>query len=194
MHTAAVPASRPAVYGGNCVRVPCGSSHSAYGLPPMATDLPARPTSTSQAYRVAIVASEYHPEYVDGLVQASTAEFAALAPAAQVQVFRVPGSFEIALGVDRVAALRQPDAVLAFGVLFDGETLHASLIAESVTASLLQTSLHYRLPVMHEILVVKTPEQARARCLDQKLNRGVEAARATVRMLGALARIAGSEY
>ncbi|HEY0792877.1 MAG TPA: 6,7-dimethyl-8-ribityllumazine synthase [Chthoniobacterales bacterium] len=159
----------------------------------MATDLPVRPIATSQAYRVAIVASEYHPEYVEGLVHASTAEFAVLAPATRVEVFRVPGSFEIALGVDRVAALRQPDAVLAFGVLFDGETLHASLIAESVTASLLQTSLKYHLPVLHEILVVKTPEQARARCLDEKLNRGVEAARATVRMLGALACITSSE-
>lgn len=156
----------------------------------MATELPPRPLSSSLAHRLAIVASEYHEQYVDGLIRSACLELEAIAPAATVDVFRVPGSFEIALGVDRVAVVQEPDAILAFGVIFDGETLHASLIAEAVTASLLQTSIRYALPVLHEILVVKTHEQARARCLDEKLNRGVEAARATVRMLGALAEVA----
>ncbi len=159
----------------------------------MATELPTRPFSTERTHRLAIVASEYHERYVDGLIRAATAEFGAIAPAASVEVFRVPGSFEIALGVDRVAAERRPDAILAFGLLFDGETLHATLIAEAVTASLLRTSLTRALPVAHEILVVKTHEQAEARCLGVKLNRGVEAARATVKMLDALERIAGKE-
>jgi 6,7-dimethyl-8-ribityllumazine synthase len=156
----------------------------------MATELPPRPVSTLLAHRLAIVASEYHEQYVEGLIRSACGELETIAPTATVDVFRVPGSFEIALGVERVAALRQPDAILAFGVIFDGETLHASLIAEAVTASLLQTSIRHALPVLHEILVVKTHEQARARCLDEKLNRGVEAARATVRMLGALAEVA----
>jgi 6,7-dimethyl-8-ribityllumazine synthase len=155
----------------------------------MATELPSRPGSSPRAHRLAIVASEYHEHYVEGLIRSARREFEAIAPAASVHVFRVPGSFEVALGVDRVAAVQEPDAILAFGLIFDGETLHASLIAESVTASLLQTSIRYAIPVFHEILVVKTHEQARARCLDEKLNRGVEAARATVRMLEALADI-----
>ena len=155
----------------------------------MATELPSRPGGTSQAYRLAIVASEYHKSYVEGLIRFTRQELQAVAPAASVSVFRVPGSFELAFGVDRVAAVQKPDAIIAFGVIFEGETLHASLIAESVTASLLQTSIRYTIPVFHEILVVKTHEQARARCLEEKLNRGIEAARATVRMLGALAEM-----
>jgi 6,7-dimethyl-8-ribityllumazine synthase len=156
----------------------------------MATELPPRPVSTSVAHRLAIVASEYHEQYVDGLIRSACRELELIAPAATVDVFRVPGSFELALGVDRVAAVQEPDAILAFGVIFDGETLHASLIAEAVTASLLQTSIRHARPVLHEILVIKTHEQARARCLDEKLNRGVEAARAAIRMLGALAEVA----
>ena len=56
----------------------------------------------------------------------------------------------------------------------------------AVTGALLDLSLRFRVPVLHEVLVVQTEEQARERCLDGKLNRGVEAARAAVRMLQAL--------
>jgi 6,7-dimethyl-8-ribityllumazine synthase len=64
--------------------------------------------------------------------------------------------------------------------------LHAELIAGAVTKALLDLSLAYRVPVLHEVLVCKTHDQAKQRCLLPAINRGTEAARAAVRMLAAL--------
>ena len=84
---------------------------------------------------------------------------------------------------------QKPDAILAFGLIFDGETLHASLIATAVTQALLTISLKECVPVLHEIIVAKNEEQAKARCLSIEINRGTEAARAAVRIVLALRHI-----
>ena len=138
-----------------------------------------------------MVASSYNAEFVDGLIAGAREELAAIAPGSSVEVHRVPGSFEIPLGVQAVVARGNVDAVLAFGLLWQGETSHADLIASSVTDALLKLSLRLNLPVLHEVIVAQTEEQARERCLGTKINRGTEAARAAVRMLQTLDAIRG---
>ena len=159
---------------------------------PMSTALPDRPQPLAGARRFVIVASRYNAEFVDGLIAGARGEFAAIAPGSSVEVFRVPGSFEIPLGVQTVGEQGKADAILAFGLLWEGETSHADLIATAVTNALLSLSLRLKLPVLHEIIVAHTEEQARERCLGTKINRGTEAARAAVRMLQALDAIRGS--
>jgi 6,7-dimethyl-8-ribityllumazine synthase len=159
----------------------------------MSTEFPMRPEILHEAVRFAIVASEYNQSYVDGLVGFASAELKAVAPRAELSVVRVPGSFEIPIAVQAVAKYQKPDAILAFGLIFDGETLHASLIATAVTQALLTISLKESVPVLHEVLVAKNEEQAKARCLAPDLNRGTEAARAAVRIVHALRQILKGE-
>jgi 6,7-dimethyl-8-ribityllumazine synthase len=155
----------------------------------MSTEIPTPPEALNETVHFAIVASEYNRGYVDGLVRFATDELRAIAPRAKVSLVRVPGSFEIPIGVQAIARKERPDAILAFGLIFDGETLHASLIATAVTQALLDISLNTSLPVLHEVLVVKNEEQAKARCLSSELNRGTEAARAAVRIVRTLREI-----
>ena len=152
----------------------------------MSKDLPSRPEPVLEPWRIVIVASEYNREFVEGLVEFAKSELADIAPRSLVQIYRVPGSFEIPLAVKRALRKLPVDAVLAFGVIFDGETMHADLIATASTQALLDLSLQHEIPILHEIIVVKTEEQARLRCLEPDLNRGTEAARAAVRILTAL--------
>jgi len=56
--------------------------------------------------------------------------------------------------------------------------MHAELIAGAVTTALMNLSLQNKIPILHEVLVVKNDQQATERCLLPKINRGVEAARA----------------
>jgi len=140
-----------------------------------------------------VVASRYNPEFVDGLIAAAREELAAIAPGSTVEVHRVPGSFEIPFGVQTVGESGKADAILAFGLLWEGETSHADLIATAVTNALLDLSLRLKLPVLHEVIVAQTDEQARERCLGSTINRGTEAARAAVRMLQALDTIRGAK-
>jgi 6,7-dimethyl-8-ribityllumazine synthase len=155
----------------------------------MSTEFPMRPELLNEAVRFVIVASEYNRSYVDGLVQFASDELKTIAPQAEISFVRVPGSFEIPIAVQAVAKYQKPDAILAFGLIFDGETLHASLIATAVTQALLNISLKESVPVLHEVIVAKNEDQAKARCLSPDINRGTEAARAAVRIVHALRQI-----
>jgi 6,7-dimethyl-8-ribityllumazine synthase len=128
----------------------------------------------------AIVASQFNEEFVQYLVDNARSELNALEPGADVVVTWTPGSFEIPLFVQATAELKRFQAIIALGVIVEGETDHARLIAESVTRSLLDLSLKHKLPVIHEVLLVKDEAQAKARCMGTEHNRGVEAARAAV--------------
>ena len=106
----------------------------------------------------------------------------AIAPNTNVHVYEVPGAFEVPLVVQEVAAKGGIDGVIALGVIIQGQTAHAELVARSVTESLQRIALNHRVPVIHEVLLLQNEEQARVRCLEDELNRGTEAARVAMRM------------
>jgi 6,7-dimethyl-8-ribityllumazine synthase len=151
----------------------------------MSTAFPSRPRQVGQRRSFAIVASQYNGEFVNGLVEHARRELEAISPSFSIQVYEVPGAFEIPLFVQEVAT-RGIDAIIALGVIIEGETQHAALIAGAITTSLHQLSLTHKLPIIHEVLLVKNAEQARARCLEEEINRGTEAARVAAQMVHAL--------
>jgi 6,7-dimethyl-8-ribityllumazine synthase len=152
----------------------------------MAKTNPERPSAAQPAGTYAIVAAEYNREYVDGLLAHCAEEFAVVAPGSLVTTHRVPGAFEVPLAVQEIAQRGAVDAVIAFGVIIAGATAHADLIASAITTALMRIGLSTGVPVIHEVLLVRTEAQARERCLGTELNRGAEAARAAVGMAGAL--------
>ncbi len=128
----------------------------------------------------AIVASQFNAQYVQPLVDNAYNELNLLEPGATVTLVPAPGSFEIPLLVKAVAELERYQAILALGVILQGETAHATLVAQAVTEALLRLSLEHHVPVIHEVLLLENEEQAVVRCMGQELNRGIEAARAAV--------------
>jgi 6,7-dimethyl-8-ribityllumazine synthase len=149
----------------------------------MSSLMPERPESCATPWKIGVAASLYNQEWVEGLVRHFKDELSAISPRAVVTVHWVPGSFELPLSADLMAASGQFECVAAFGVLLDGSTAHATLVAQAITQQLLQSSITHRIPVLHEVLLVKDAAQAEARCLGTEINRGIEAARAGVRML-----------
>jgi 6,7-dimethyl-8-ribityllumazine synthase len=148
----------------------------------MASTLPSRPRSFGPRKSFAIVASQYHHGYVQGLVDHTKRELEAIAPNTNIHVYEVPGAFEVPVVVQEVAAKGGVDGVIALGVIIQGETAHAEMVARSVTESLQRIALNYRLPVIHEVLLLQNENQARVRCLEDEINRGTEAARVAMRM------------
>jgi 6,7-dimethyl-8-ribityllumazine synthase len=157
----------------------------------MSNFAPSRPRVGPSTVRrsFAIVASQYNPEYVQGLVDSARSELSALAPQCTIEAYEVPGAFEIPVLLQEVANKGGFDAILALGVIIEGETAHADLIGRSVTHALMDIGLRFRVPVIHEVLLVKNEAQARARSLGESHNRGIEAARAAVRMATAMGAI-----
>lgn len=148
----------------------------------MASILPSRPRQFGPRKTFAIVASQYHAEFVQGLVDHAKRELETIGPGTHVHVYEVPGAFEIPLVCQGVAARGGINGIIALGVIIRGQTAHADLIAATITDGLQRVALQYHLPVIHEVLLLQDEEQARRRCLEEEINRGTEAARVAVRM------------
>lgn len=142
-------------------------------------------TSTS----FAIVASQYNLEFVNGLVRHAHDELTTLEPGCSAKVYWVPGAFEIPVVARALAEQKKHEAILALGLILQGQTAHATLIAQAVSESLQRIALDALIPVIHGVLLVENAEQARARCLEPEINRGTEAARAAVSTARTMAEI-----
>jgi 6,7-dimethyl-8-ribityllumazine synthase len=136
-----------------------------------------------------LVASHFNAKYVQGLVTHCSDELRKLSPASSVTLHRVPGAFEIPIVVKKRAGQGNVDAIVALGVILQGETAHAQHLGQVVTQALQQISLEHGVPVIHAVLSLKNDEQARKRCLEGEINRGTEAARAAVEMANLLAKL-----
>ena len=155
----------------------------------MSKAAPSRPR-TSRAKRVfCIVASQFNAQYVDGLIDHTTRELRALAPDATISLQRVPGSFEIPVIVREFAIQKKTDAIIACGVILQGETNHAQNLSRSVTDALQRIAIEHGVPVINAVLSFDNENQARARCLENKINRGTEAARAAVEIANVLSEL-----
>lgn len=135
-------------------------------------------TRTTTAF--AIVASQYNLGFVQPMVDHAYRELSELEQGCQVSLTWVPGAFEIPLAVKLVANQKKFDAILALGVILQGETAHATLVAQAVTKALQDIALGHLIPVVHEVLLLENEAQAQARCVELEHNRGIEAARAAV--------------
>ena len=136
-----------------------------------------------------IVASRFNPQYVDGLIDHVAEELRALAPHGTILVHRVPGSFEIPVIAREIAIQNKAHAIIACGVILQGETNHAQNLSRSVTDALQRIAIGHGVPVINAVLSFDNENQARARCLENKINRGTEAARAAVEIANVLSEV-----
>jgi 6,7-dimethyl-8-ribityllumazine synthase len=153
----------------------------------MSSTAPSRPRIAKAKRTFHIVASRFNAQYVDGLIDHVTEELRALAPEATISLHRVPGSFEIPVVVCELAAQDRADAVIACGVILQGETNHAQNLSHSVTDALQRIAVEHGVPVINAVLSFENEGQARERCLENTINRGTEAARAAVEIANVLA-------
>jgi 6,7-dimethyl-8-ribityllumazine synthase len=155
----------------------------------MSSTAPRRPRSTKAKRTFHIVASQFNAQYVQGLVAHATEELRALAPDANVSLHRVPGSFEIPVVISELASLGGSDAIIACGVILQGETNHAENLSRSVTDALQRIAVKKGVPVINVVLSFDNEDQARARCMENKINRGTEAARAAVEIANVMSQL-----
>lgn len=97
-----------------------------------------------------------------------------------IDVVRVPGAYEIPVIAEKMAASKRYDALIVLGVVVEGETQHAQMIIDTTGQSLLDIACRHGIPVINEIVGVRTWEQAEARCLGGENTRGWYAAEAAI--------------
>jgi len=105
-----------------------------------------------------------------------------------ITVVRVPGSFEIPLGVRRAAG-QKVDAVIALGALIRGSTPHFDYLSAEVIKGVAQVTLETGIPVSFGVLTTDTVEQAIERAGTKAGNKGAEAAQSALEMVSLLRRM-----
>jgi 6,7-dimethyl-8-ribityllumazine synthase len=142
---------------------------------------------------VAFIHSLWHSEIVTEAHAGFVDEIAALGvPAASVEVFRVPGAFEIPLHAQKLARTGRYQAIVAAGLVVDGGIYRHEFVAETVIRGLMQVQLATEVPVFS---VVLTPHHFHEHDVHQRFfhahfrTKGAEAARAVHLTLESLARI-----
>lgn len=137
------------------------------------------------SWRIAIVYATYYKEEIGVMVEsATTALKAAGITEKNIALYEASGSFEIPLIGAALADARAANALIGLGIIVQGETRHADLLAASVTQGMMDIQIRYRIPFAFEVLHVDSLEQARTRG-----EKGQEAAHAVLHSLAELRRI-----
>ena len=103
-----------------------------------------------------------------------------------IELVRVPGSWEMPLAVAAVLGQKRHDAVICLGAVIRGETPHFDYIAGETAKGIAQASLKAGVPVSFGVLTTNTLEQAIDRAGAKGGNKGFDAAMSAVEMANLL--------
>ncbi len=139
--------------------------------------------------RVAVVASRWHQEVMDGLIAGSQRFFEQVG-VQDVTLLRAPGSFELPVIASHAAA--RFDAVVALGVVIRGGTPHFEYVCNAATDGLSQVALTSGTPVGFGLLTCDDEAQAldRAGLPGSKEDKGFESAHAALAAAAEIAALA----
>ena len=100
-----------------------------------------------------------------------------------IDVIRVPGSFEIPLVAKRAAMSKKYHAVICLGAVIRGDTPHFDYISSEVSKGVASVALSSKKPVIFGVLTVDSIEQAIERAGTKAGNKGEDSALAAIEMI-----------
>jgi 6,7-dimethyl-8-ribityllumazine synthase len=152
------------------------------------------PLSGAAGYRFAIVVSRFNESITSSLCNGAQAALAEAGAAGRdVEVFEVPGAYELPQAARCAAETGRFDAVICLGCVIRGATPHFEYIATSVAHGIQDSSGDTGVPMAFGVLTTDTWEQAEERAAADRTNKGFEAAAAAVEMATLFRRLRGRE-
>jgi 6,7-dimethyl-8-ribityllumazine synthase len=103
-----------------------------------------------------------------------------------IQIVKVPGSFEIPLVAKKMAKKKGLNAIICLGAVIRGATPHFDYISAEVSKGIAQVSLESEVPIIFGVITTDTLEQAIERAGAKAGNKGWNAAMAAVEMANLL--------
>ena len=140
--------------------------------------------------KFALVAGRFNSFVVEHLINgAKEALLKHGADEPDIELFYVPGAFEIPLALKKTASTGRYDGIVALGAVIRGGTPHFDFVAGECSKGLSQLTLQLDIPVSFGVLTVDTIEQAIERAGTKAGNKGAEAAMGTIEMVNVLRQI-----
>lgn len=138
---------------------------------------------SGQGFRFAIVASRWNDFISSRLVDGALDAFERLGVAEKdVEIYKVPGAFEIPLLAQKIAASGKFAAVACVGTIIRGQTPHFEYIAAEVARGIGQAALQTGVPVIFGVITADNMDQAIERAGVKLGNKGFEAATTAVEL------------
>ena len=151
---------------------------------------PKKPVATA---RIAVISATWHTDIVVRARDAFLAEAAALGqPAKTIDLFDVPGAFEIPLHAQTLARSGQYDAIVACALVVDGGIYRHEFVAHAVIDGLMRVQLDTGVPVLSAVLTPKDFHEHGDHLSffsEHFVKKGAEAARACLATIAALSKI-----
>ena len=129
----------------------------------------------------AIAVARFYEDLAERLVAGARTAFAA-AGHEQVEVFDVPGAFELPLAASYAARSGRFAGVACLGAVIRGETDHYDFVCAQTAEGVMRVQLDTGVPCAFGLLTCETMEQALARTGGGKRDQGGHAAEAVLRM------------
>jgi 6,7-dimethyl-8-ribityllumazine synthase len=106
-----------------------------------------------------------------------------------IEIVKVPGSWELPLTAKILAATNRYAAIIALGAVIRGETPHFDQVANQASSGLAAVALETRVPVAFGVLTTNTVEQAIDRAGGKSGNKGYDAAITAIEMADLIRRL-----
>ncbi len=144
--------------------------------------------------RFAVLASRWNPRITDTLVDGARRTLAGNGvDAADIDVIRVPGAWELPLVARELALAGRHAALIALGCVVRGDTRHYEHVADLCAEGLARVALDSGIPVANGVLAVERLEDAENRAGGSHGNKGEEAALAALEMASLIAALRGQD-
>lgn len=153
-----------------------------------------REKGDGKGMRILLVEARFYDDIADALLAGA---MKALTEAqADIERISVPGSLEIpgaiAIALDAAQRKRRPyDGVVALGCVIRGDTIHFDIVSHQSARGLMDLSIARSLPVGNGIITVDNKAQALSRARMAEQDKGGDAARAALTLVGLKRRLAG---
>lgn len=145
---------------------------------------------TAAGERFAIVVSRFNDLITERLTTGAIDTITRLGGDSDaIDIYRVPGSFEIPLTASRLASCGRYSAVVCLGAVIQGSTSHHEYINSQVAAGLMSAMQSSGIPVTFGVITCESMDQALDRAGGKVGNKGEEAATAAIEMISLLKKI-----
>jgi 6,7-dimethyl-8-ribityllumazine synthase len=134
--------------------------------------------------RIAIAAARFNAPIVDELIAGCRRRLEELKIAShRVELYRVPGAFELPLAAKLMADSGRFAAVICLGAVIRGDTPHFEYVAGECARGIQDVALATSIPIIFGVLTTNTDEQARQRIGGAHGHAGERAAEAALEMI-----------
>ncbi|MGA1030809.1 MAG: 6,7-dimethyl-8-ribityllumazine synthase [Ilumatobacteraceae bacterium] len=142
-----------------------------------------------QSLKVGIICSRFNEFVVNALLDGARRNLAKHGVKEKnIEVFWVPGAYEIPVMARLMAVSQKYDALVALGAVIRGETAHFDYVAGPCADGIRQVQLETLVPIGFGVLTVENVEQAAERSRADDTNKGYEAADVAIEMVSTMRR------